>query len=212
METTKKTRTRLSPEARIAEILDHAAAIVSSEGVAAVSMERVGKEAGISKSLVYSYFPSNTELLKALLQRELQELRRKQTRASLRAETFEQMVRGITREYLAHIEQRGLLIYRLQSEPSVSGGGAITDYGRDASVQYLAEIVHRVFDIPMSIAVPATDISFGLPDAAGNYLDEKKADRQTVEDITVAMIIGSVKALKDNYEVSFKPIRDKDTP
>ena len=113
----------------------------------------------------------------------------------------------MTREYLLHIEERGILIYRLQSEPSVSEGGGVTYYSREASVRYLAEISHRVFEIPMEIALAATDISFGLPDAAGVYLDQKKADRQTIEDITVAMIIGSIKALKDNYETDFKPIR-----
>lgn len=207
METSKKTRTRLAPEERISIILDHAATIVASEGVAAVTMEKVGTAAGISKSLVYSYFPSTTDLLKKLLNRELKALRRRQMEASDNANTFEQLVRAVTREYLLHIEERGILIYRLQSEPSVSKGGGVTDYTRDVAVQHLADVVHRVFDLPMEIAVPATDISFGLPDAAGIYLDRKKADRQMVEDITVAMIIGCVTTLKDNYDVSFKSIR-----
>jgi len=207
MESVKKARTRLSPEARIAEILDHTATIVSTDGVAAVTMEKVGNSAGISKSLVYSYFPSTTDLLKQLLNRELRSLRREQIRASEGANSFNQLIRAVTRVYLQHIEERGTLIYRLQSEPSVSSGGGVTDYSRESAVQHLAEMAHRTFDIPMSIVLPATDISFGLPDAAGNYLDRTKADRQLIEDITVAMIQASMKTLKDNYESSFKPIR-----
>lgn len=207
METTKKPRTRLSPEARASEILDHTAVIVATEGVAAVTMEKVGKAANISKSLVYSYFSSIPELLKALLQRELRNLRRKQIRATDNANTFEQLVRGVTHEYLKHIEERGLIIYRLQADPSISKGGSPTSYGRDVAVQHLAEIAHKVFEIPMEMAIPATDISFGLPDAAGAYLDRENADRQAIEDITVAMIIGCIKALKDNYDTHFKPLR-----
>jgi AcrR family transcriptional regulator len=207
MTAVKKTRTRLSPEARIEEILDHTAAIVSADGVAAVTMEKVGNAAGISKSLVYTYFPTTTDLLKALYHREIKILRGKQTQATLNATTFEDVVRGITHEYLEYIEHRGQLIYRLQSEPSIAIGTGLSDYSRDVSVKYLAEIVNRVFDIPMDIAITATDISFGLPDAAGNYLDHKKADRKTIEDITVVMIIGCIKALKDNYPTAFKPIR-----
>jgi AcrR family transcriptional regulator len=207
MESVKKTRTRLSPEARISEILDHTAVIVSSEGVAAVSMEKIGKAAGISKSLVYSYFPSITDLLKKLLHRELKELRAKQTEAAENADTFEQLVRAVTRVYLLHIEERGLIIYRLLSEPSVAEGAGPTHYGREAAVHYLADIVHKVFDLPMHVAIAATDISFGLPDAAGHFLDRKKADRQMIEDLTVSMIIGSVKMVKENYDVMFKPIR-----
>ena len=48
----KKTRTRLNPEERKSMILDHAAKFIAAEGVSALTMERLGKEAGISKSLV----------------------------------------------------------------------------------------------------------------------------------------------------------------
>lgn len=75
-------RKRLSPEVRQSSILDHAAEIVAADGVAAVTMERVAKTARVSKSLVYVYFKSTTELLQALLQRELKRLRRKQAEAS----------------------------------------------------------------------------------------------------------------------------------
>jgi len=54
----KKTRTRLSPEVRKELILDHAANVIAAEGVSALSMERLGREAGVSKSLVYAYYPS----------------------------------------------------------------------------------------------------------------------------------------------------------
>ena len=59
-ETSKKTRTRLSPKARKNMILDSAAKLVAEEGVSAVTMERLGTEAEISKALVYNYFPSVT--------------------------------------------------------------------------------------------------------------------------------------------------------
>jgi DNA-binding transcriptional regulator YbjK len=40
----KKTRSRLSPNARKSKILGHAARLISAEGVSAVNMERLGKE------------------------------------------------------------------------------------------------------------------------------------------------------------------------
>jgi AcrR family transcriptional regulator len=51
-------RRRLDPQVRRDLILDEAARIVAEEGVSTVSMERLGREAGISKALVYNYFPS----------------------------------------------------------------------------------------------------------------------------------------------------------
>lgn len=207
METTKKTRTRLSPEARTLEILEHTAKIVSNEGVAAVSMDKISKAVGISKSLVYSYFPSTTELLKELYSREMRLLRKLQNDAAVNANTLEQLVRQVTHVYLNYIEEKGLLIYRLQSEPSLAEIGGPSDFGKDQSVKFLADIMNKSFDIPMSIAIPTIDISFGLPDAAGRYLDQKKADKQTIEDITVAMILGSISAIKDGFDFKFKPIR-----
>ncbi|MDJ0644191.1 MAG: helix-turn-helix domain-containing protein, partial [Erythrobacter sp.] len=66
-ETVQRKRTRLTPEKRRDLILDKAAEIVAREGVANLSMDQVGREAGISKSLVYNYFPNLNELLTVLL-------------------------------------------------------------------------------------------------------------------------------------------------
>lgn len=202
----KKTRTRLSPEVRKNLILDHAAEVVAAEGVSALSMERLGQEAGISKSLVYAYYPSMKELLQTLLKREYKSLRIRQAKATEGAETFEQLVRQITKAYLSFIDERGLILDRLAAEPSLSDHGDPTEYSRESAVQYIAEIVHQHFGIDMNIAVPAIDISFGMPAAAGHYLTRHKVSRQTIEDITVAMMIGSIGGLKHNYETALKPL------
>ncbi|MAZ87272.1 MAG: hypothetical protein CL693_06470 [Cellvibrionaceae bacterium] len=54
------------------------ATIIASEGAAAVTMEKEGSAAGISKSLPYFYFSSKTDRLKKLLTCELKALRRRQ--------------------------------------------------------------------------------------------------------------------------------------
>jgi len=202
-----KRRKRLPPEARQEIILDHAAEIVASAGVSAITMERVAKAADVSKSLVYAYFQSTTEMLQKLLQRELKRLRLKQMDAADNARTFRELVRGVTHAYLGYIEERGLLIHRLQSEPSVAQGtGNPTDFKHDDAVIFLAEIVSENFGVPMELAIPASSISFGLPVAAGDYLDSKNADLQVIEDLTVSMIIGSIEALQKDYTTMLKPL------
>ena len=201
-----KQRTRLSPEKRREAILDHAAEMVARDGVATLSMESIGREAGVSKSLIYNYFSNLTEMLKVLLERELRHLRKAQALALEEAETFEDLVRGVTHEYLKYIDERGLIIERLQSEPSVSETHDPTDYGRDVSVDYLAEIAARLFDLPPDIARAATDISFGLPAAAGAYLLTRRLPLSEVEDLTTTMILGTFTAIKSDEMVSKKPI------
>jgi TetR/AcrR family transcriptional regulator, fatty acid biosynthesis regulator len=180
-------------------ILDHTAAIVAREGVAQLSMESIGREAGISKSLVYTYFPNLTDLLRALYQREMKQLRRRQADAAEGVESMEQLVRSVTHAYLGYIDERGLIIERLQAEPSVSENHDPTDFNRDIAVDYLTDIALRFYKLPREIARAATDISFGLPASAGSYLLRHDLDLQTIEDLTVAMILGTFSGLENRF-------------
>lgn len=212
MPNASKRRKRMAPELRQSSILDHAAQIVAAEGVAAVTMETVAKAADISKSLVYVYFPSTRELLQTLLRRELKRLRKRQADAAAKARTFGELVRLVTHEYLSYIKERGVIIHRLQSEPSVAQGrGNPTDFRLDDAVTFLAEIVNEQFDLPMDLAIPVSSISFGLPVAAGDYLDSKDADLEVIEDLTVTMIIGSIEAMHKHHATMHKPLKKRRT-
>ena len=205
-------RTRLDPAERRGLILDFTADIIAEEGVAALSMERIGRAAGISKSLVYNYFPNLQMLLSELLERELRHMRRLQNQAAEGATTFEGLVRAITHVYLTYIEERGLIIERLQHEPTISDSHDPTEYGRDAAVDYVTEIVVRHFALPADIARAAVDISFGLPASAGSYLLRHGTGRQQLEDITVTMILGAVMALKTEHMARAQPLAPRISP
>jgi TetR/AcrR family transcriptional regulator, fatty acid biosynthesis regulator len=192
-------RRRLAPEARRSLILDHTAEIIARDGVASLSIEQIGKEAGISKSLVYAYFPNLTALLRELYQREMRQLRRRQADAAENVESIEQLVRSVTHAYLSYIDERGLIIERLQAEPSVSEHHDPTDFNRDVAVDYLTDVVLRFYKLPRPIARAATDISFGLPASAGSYLHRHDLDLKTLEDLTVAMIIGTFSDLENRF-------------
>ncbi len=193
------TRKRLSPEARRALILDCTADIVARDGVATLSMESIGKEAGISKSLVYAYFPNLTALLRELYQREMRRLRRRQAEVAQSPASFEELVRSVTHAYLQYIDERGLIIERLQAEPSVSEHHDPTDFNRDLAVDYLTDIVLRFYKLPRPIARAATDISFGLPASAGSYLHRHDLDAKTLEDLTVTMVLGTFHDLERQF-------------
>ncbi len=180
-------------------ILDHAADLISADGVSGVSLERIGISAGISKSLMYKYFEGPTELLRELLVREMDALRKLQFEAAESATTFEELVRNITHVYLSHIEKRGLILERLQREPSISEGHDPTQYGRDSAVAYIANIVAEQFSLPADVARAATDISFGLPAAAGEYLLKGNMPLEEIEDITVTMILGSINQMHSEF-------------
>lgn len=193
-------RRRYSPEKRRAMILDHAAEVVASEGVSAATMERIARQADVSKSLIYAYFENVTELLRELLQRELRRLRRLQAQAAATTEDFSEMVRAVTHQYIGYIAERGLILQRLQSEPSLADGRDPTDYSRPDAVRFVAKVVSANFDMPMDLAIACTDISFGIPAAAGHFLESETTDPAWVEDITVQMIIGSIEGVSNAYK------------
>jgi AcrR family transcriptional regulator len=67
-------RRRLRPEQRREEILDGAARIVLGQGVEAMTMEGLAREAGVNKALPYHYFISRNGVLCALAEREFSTL------------------------------------------------------------------------------------------------------------------------------------------
>lgn len=180
-------------------ILDTVADIVATEGVSCVTMERICQEAGISKTLIYKYFSGPNDLLTQLLERELKSLRMEQIEGAAKAETFEDLVRSSTHLYLNYIAEKGLIIDRLQADPNLLSLSNPTYYGRDAVVDNLSPAVAEHFGLPLEIARAATDVSFGLPSAAGEYLLRGKLDRQQLEDLTVSMIIGSFVMARNEY-------------
>ncbi|MFN3237198.1 MAG: TetR/AcrR family transcriptional regulator [Pseudomonadales bacterium] len=192
-------RTRLDPAVRKQMILDTAANLIATEGMSAVSMERLGREAGISKSLVYTYYPTLQLLLQTLLRQEYQNLRSLQIQAAEAADSIESLVQKITSTYMTYMTERGLILERLAAEPSVAGEADPTEYNRDSAVNYLADIIHRDYDLELPLAKAVVDISFGLPAAGGHYLVRHDLDQKTVEDITATMILGSIQAVRDKF-------------
>ena len=191
-------------------ILDRTGEIIAQDGISSLTMEKIAQNAGVSKALIYNYFDSQSELLRELLGRELKTLRMKQFAAAEQAETFEDLVRSVTHEYLSYIDERGLIIEQLQSDPGISGGHDPTDYDRNTSVKYLAPLAARQFNLPTDLAKAVTDISFGLPASAGAYLLKRELDLKTIEDITVSMILGTLLQVRNDY-MTKRPL-ERDTP
>lgn len=189
-------RRRLSPQVRRDLILDAAAAVVSAAGVSAVSMERIGREAGVSKALVYSYFTNRNELLSALLLREYPAFQR--IRAAMASETrdFETIVRETTRAYLEHIAVKGVLIQRLMNEPAVAKAVAEEQlHGREVTSRYFGQQMAKTFPIEEAEAAIVSDILMGLTGAAGDYLFRTGGDLDKITSRVVRMIMASVREM-----------------
>jgi AcrR family transcriptional regulator len=188
-------RRRLTPEARQEEILDEAARVVLAEGVSAVSMERLGREAGISKALVYAYFPNRTELLSALLLREYRHFQAHSRRLLAEAQGFEAIVRTTTAAWLDHIAERGPLISRLTNEPEIARAiEAVDAEGRQDTAHYFGRLIAETYAMDVRTATMVAEILMGLTGAAGAYLGRTGADRDRILELVTRMLFAALKA------------------
>jgi AcrR family transcriptional regulator len=196
--TQTRVRRRLDPEVRKELILDEAARVVAEEGVSAVNMERIGREAGISKALVYNYFPSKQALLSNLLLREYNRFAAQGREAAKQAVGFEQLVRQTTRAYFAYVEECGVLIQRLMSEPDLANVMRSADAeGRQRTVQLFIGAMTREFNLSPELAGTVTEVAMGLTGAAGDLLSRGAKSPAAMEDLVVTLIMGGIGALAE---------------
>ena len=190
----------MDPALRKGLILDETAALVAREGVSAVSMERVGRDAGISKALVYSHFVNRTALLQELLVRGQSRLLARQAEAVRNATSLESLIRLTTQAYLQHVEADGLYIQRLMNEPTVATAFRDRDKkGRQEAMDYLAAEITRTLNIPREIAALATEMSMGMTGVAGELLGRSDAGREQIDELLFCMFGGALAALKAQY-------------
>lgn len=189
-------RRRLDPLVRRDLILDAAARTVAEEGVSAVSMERLGRDAGISKALVYNYFPNRTALLSELLVREYRVFQAEARQAKQGIEDFPTLVRVTTRAYLRHVAERGVLIQRLMNEPAVSSAiRSVDQEGRQLTVAFFATEIAKHHGLSLKVSAMAADLLMGLTGAAGDYLCRTNAQIDELENVVVQMIMAALAQL-----------------
>lgn len=186
-------RTRLDPQARRRQILDATSRLILEEGLGALTMERLAREAGISKALVYNYYASRERLLEALLQREQDDLRDRGMAAALRAESFEDLIRLTTRLYLEQTRDRGALIATITSDPTLTQDmEAHSGVERARTVRYFARMTCRAFDLSPDTAATCADLLMTLSVRAGQLVAEGQIDVEPATDLCVTLITGAL--------------------
>jgi TetR/AcrR family transcriptional regulator, fatty acid biosynthesis regulator len=188
---------RLSPEARRAHILDVAARLIVEEGVSAVSMERLGRDAGISKALCYAYFENRTELLSQLLVREYPAFRGGPMECEP-GETFEALIRRTTTYFIDRYVANGILIQRLMNEPSVAEAVAeIHHDGRAATATFFGAESSRAYGVSPARAPVMANLMMGITRSAALMLLANEASHDELINMVVTMIIGAAREIAD---------------
>jgi TetR/AcrR family transcriptional regulator, fatty acid biosynthesis regulator len=194
-------RRRLSPEVRADLILDCAANLILSEGLTEISMERVGRDANVSKALIYNYFPNLGDLLRALLERELGVFRAQGQAEITAAGNFEDLIRRTTRAYIAHIHLRGPLLQRLWKESTVAR--SLMDHdkkGHEDTLRYFVKRVRKEYGLPLDVAIATVDMQMAMTEAAAQHLPNTHNNVDLATDICVHLLLGGLDRLAAAYQ------------
>jgi AcrR family transcriptional regulator len=115
-----RTRTRLARSERRNQIVDAAARVVRSRDPADVTFEAIADAAGVSRALLYNYFPDRQSLLDAVEERHLADLT--VALAGSDGSTDRELVAGCVRAHLA-VASGDEATYRLVSSRTSSSSG-----------------------------------------------------------------------------------------
>src|SRR5690242_269338 len=137
-----QTRTSYHHGALRDELIKACLALIEAEGVGAVSLRRVAREAGVSPGAPYHHFPDRSALLAAiavrgyeLLTRQLQQARQQAPSAAGALAALVETYVGFAREYPAHLQ------LMLRPELSQPRNHPECQAAGEAAIQVLTETV-----------------------------------------------------------------------
>jgi AcrR family transcriptional regulator len=170
---------------RYHQLLDAAAAIVVEHSAAAMSMERLAAEAGVSKALPYKHFDNGEAVLVALYRRETRALGRAVWQALASAAPHEDLIRLGVRVYFDEMSRRRAVLAALSRPGSTVASAA--DPGQ-AGVIFEVEVLNRFHGFSRRRAKTVAGMVQGaVVGAAATWL-AGHASRTQLESDLVAMI------------------------
>ena len=192
-----KTRTRLSPSARIDQLLDVAKQMILSVGLQAFTMESLARTAAVSSPLVYNYFSSRQVLLQALLEREYKKTGSELFLQVMNANSFEEVIRMFVANNFDH-HAPGNIVHVLLSQPEIAD--IVKPLRKEERVQtarYLVENSAKTYKLSIEQAQLAITMSSGASIAAAELAAMNKLDRNHAIDMVVCYIKSGMEGLSD---------------
>jgi AcrR family transcriptional regulator len=189
-------RTRLAPEARAQQILDAASLMVVEQGAFPLSLEVLAERLGISKALIYSYFPTQYDIGNALLQRRLDALDRQGIAAASALPDWRDAAIACADIYQQETATNGPLLHVLLSDLYLSRRLAPMLLARYRRIMgRLARRIRTISRLPAAEAVSALTVVSAIAEEAGSLSNSGRIDADLAREIARAMTIGAIENL-----------------
>jgi AcrR family transcriptional regulator len=185
--------TRMQVDERRRQLLERAAELFARHSFAELSMARIAGEAGISKALLYHYFPSKQELFVATLREAAEDVRRR-TEPDPALPPAEALA-GSLDAFLAWIEENGLAYRKLiESAGSVPEVSALIDEVRDRTSARILDGLGAAADRRPTVRAAARAWLWFMDGAILDWLEHRDLERTELRDFLLASLAGALTA------------------
>lgn len=189
------TRTRLSPEERSQQLLDLGAELFAATPYEDVHIERVAELAGVSRGLLYHYFPSKRAFFAALVRRQAEVMAR-ETAPDLTLSPVEQLGHGVE-AFLDHVAR-----HRHGSRAAHHGGASADPEVRAIIEESMRLHEQRILDVlapdapsPELLRVAVRSWLVMLRSIGQEWIDRPELGRDAVRDVCVGAFVGMVQGV-----------------
>lgn len=184
---------RMAVDERRRQLLSLAAELFATHAFGELSMARIAREAGISKALLYHYFPGKQELFVATLAQAAEELRAA-TEPPLDVPAPEALAHSVA-AYLAWIEQHETAYRKLQeSAGSVPEVGALIADVRDRTAARILDGLGAGASPPPPLRMAVRSWLWQMDGAILDWLEHRDVTREQLRDFLLGALGGGLAA------------------
>ena len=185
--------TRLHVDERRRQLLEEGARLFAAYPYAELSMARIAREAGISKALLYHYFPSKQDFFVATLQQGAEEIARR-TEPDPSLPPFEALADSLD-AFLGWIEENETAYRKLmESAGSVPEVNVLIDRIRDATSARILQGLGADDPPPPKLRAAARGWLWFMDGAILDWLEHRDMSRAELRDFLLGSLQGSLSA------------------
>jgi AcrR family transcriptional regulator len=185
--------TRMQVDERRRQLLELGAELFATHSFGELSMARIAREAGISKALLYHYFPSKQDFFVATLQQGAQEIARR-TEPDPNLPPLEALAASLD-AFLGWIEENETAYRKLmESVGSVPEVKALIDEIRDATSDRILDGLGAGKPQPPKLRAAARGWLWFMDGAILDWLEHRDMTRTELRDLMLGSLAGSLTA------------------
>ena len=188
---------RLASELRREQLLDVAARLIVDQGFLPLPIERLAREAKVSKALIYAYFSTQYDLFNSLLARELQGLVNKGLDEASRGRSLNNAAVDCVMIYFDHVVRWGPLLHILLSDLYMANRyDRATVAVRDRVARRVARLARRTLGLPAKEVIAGMNMVLAIPEEAGTLAVTGDVEPALAREMCRTLTLSALKGLK----------------